>query len=185
MHWDFSQGIAAFLSRRSPLLLKKLGTPLTWLHAMCFFFRRARNTLQSGRGGHSELCLYLTIFPVPAQAAAANLGCPDVDAVAQVAGQAAAVLAEALAPAALHELQQLRSLLQVGCQMCRSSCSAPLSISVPCSAWQSIPPGSLHMLVERAFHALCFAPAAVPHQHTVDGAKSLSRLSSAPHAACL
>lgn len=62
------------------------------------------------------------------QAAAASLGCPDVDAVAQVAGQAAAVLAEALAPAALRELQELRSLLQVGCQVCRYCCSAILTM---------------------------------------------------------
>ena len=99
-----------------------------YLHATLHLERSEGLSCSQDGELHCAMLVPLTEHPVPAQAAAASFGCPELDAVVQVAGQAAAVLAEALAPAALRELQELRSLLQVGFQMCRSSCSALLSI---------------------------------------------------------
>ena len=88
------------------------------------------------------LC-YSPALPVAVQAAASGLRCPGLEAAAQVAAQAAAALAEALAPPALHDLQELRSLLQVGCQGCRNMHSAPPLQFVQRCAWQCASPVSL------------------------------------------
>lgn len=113
------------------------------------------------------------------QAAAANFGCAGMKAVAHVAGQAAAVLAEALAPAASGHLEELRSLLQVGRQVFMTYVQYTPLHAVPFAL------GTTHLLcfssitkLEGGPHATWLAPhqhAATwfaPHQHAADGADS-------------